>query len=590
MSGRRVRQPGVRPGSPRWSQTPAQTDDGQGVYALSRLDPLVRSASPVIGGPAGRRLASATGFWRAAPVLVLLSAVALGLGVVQKQHCRTTGWASPDQFWHACYSDIPVVFSSAGLGGADRLDLSSALGSAGLGQPPLAGLLMWVTSGFVDGTDAAANRSFFDLTALLLAGLLGVAVAAVTFTLGRRGWDAAHLAVSPVLIFAGLLSYQILAIALVALALFALSRARALTGGILLGLGVAAAPQVAVIALVVAVLALWRSGSYLNDHSDGRDPRSPAGITFAGSTLVSWLVVRVLLLPGLSGQFGDVLGNWRSASPGYGSLWLVPQLLSASEPDPATSRAWQTAQLLLGWLFSTDALGGTVTAALVLLALLAGTVLLLVTTVGRVAPLAPMQDAVGTVIPARTAVPPTAAPPTAVPSTASADSDEAGEPTGTAPLNPAVMRAWVLQRVAPASLAALALVLVTAKALPAQTSLLLLPLIALSGLRWRDHLIWAGTEAVYFVGIWLYIGGETTANRGLPAQFYLIMLLARLAGIAWVGFQGALIYRASAVPARLRPEQGPFTGSLSIREISSPGVDEGSLLGDRDFGPAHFTG
>ncbi|GAB3241240.1 hypothetical protein [Kineosporia babensis] len=554
MTGRRVRQPRPKPGSPRWSQTPAETDDGEGVYSPTRLDPLVRSASPVIGGPAGRRLASSTGIWSAATVLVLLSAVVFGLGIVQKQHCRASGWSTPDHFWHACYSDIPVVFASSGLGGPDRPGLSEALGSpGGLGQPPLAGLLMWVTSGLVDSSDPGANRSFFDLTALLLAAMLAVAVAAVTFTLGRRGWDAAHLALSPVLITAGLISYQVLAIVLVALALFALSRNRALAGGLLLGLGVAAAPQVAVIAIVAGVLALWRSGTYLDHPSEtGRDPRALAAVTFAGTTVITWLVLRVLLLPGLTGQFGDMLDSWRGGAPGYGSLWLIPQLLGASEPDPASSWAGRLAQLLFGWMFSANALGGGATSALVVIALFVLGGLLLRLTVVRVPPLSALPVA--------------------------------GQPDTTN------MAEWVTRRLAPASLATLAVVLLTAKSLPAQTSLLLLPLIALSGLRWRDHLIWAGTEAVYFVGIWLYIAAETAPDRGLPSQFYLIMLLARLAGIAWVGLQGVLIYRATYAPPTAGPDQPDVTGALSIREISSPGLDEGTLLGDRDTGAPQSLG
>ncbi|MBT0771293.1 hypothetical protein KIH74_20315 [Kineosporia sp. J2-2] len=560
MTGRRVRQPSLRPGSPRWSQIPADTDDGESAYALSRLDPLVRSASPVIGGPAGRRLASATGFWRAATVLVLLSAVVFGLGIVQKQHCRAEGWSSPDQFWHACYSDIPVVFASSGLGGADRPDLTTALSpDTGLGQPPLAGLMMWVTSAVIDGDQVGANRDYFDLTALLLAALLAVAVAAVSFTLDRRGWDASHLALSPVLITAGLISYQVLAITLVALALFALSRNRAAAGGLLLGLGVAAAPQVAVVGVVVAVLALWRSGTYLQSQTDeaGRDPRALAGVTFAGVTVITWLVLRILLLPGLTGGFGDVWTDWRKGTPGYGSLWLIPKLLADSAPDPASSWGGRFVQVLFGWLFAADSLGGAVTSVLVVIALLVAGAALLRLTVVKVAPLSPIRT--GTLI-------------------------EDGVDPGTGSSSSTVLADWVTRRVAPASLATLAVVLVTAKSLPAQASLLLLPLIALSGLRWRDHLIWAGTEAVYFVGIWLYIAGETTANRGLPSQFYLLMLVARLAGIAWVGVQGVLVYRATGAGAEGYPDQVGFTGSLSIREISPPGLDEGTLLGDRDAG------
>jgi hypothetical protein len=107
-------------------------------------------------------------------------------------------------------------------------------------------------------------------------------------------------------------------------------------------------------------------------------------------------------------------------------------------------------------------------------------------------------------------------------------------------------------------------VLFTAKSLPVQASLLLLPLIALSGLRWRDHLIWAATELVYFVGIWLYIGGETTSNRGLPALFYLLMLAARLAGIAWVGVQGVLVFRSPS------PELAP---AVENTRADPPAVD-----------------
>ncbi|GLY14063.1 membrane protein [Kineosporia sp. NBRC 101677] len=553
MTGRRVRQPSLKPGSPRWSQTPAETDDGEGVYAPSRLDPLVRSASPVIGGPAGRRLATATGFWSAATVLVLLSAAVLGAGLVQKQHCRAAGWTSPDHFWHACYSDIPVIFASSGLGGSDRPGLSEALGSAGgLGQPPLAGLLMWVTSGLVDGADPGANRSFFDLTALLLAAVLAVGVAATTFTLGRRGWDAAHLAISPVLITAGLISYQILGITLLALALFALSRSRALAGGVLLGLGISAAPQVAVVAVVAAVLALWRSRHPAHPAEAGRDPRALAAVTFAGTAAITWLVVRVLLLPGFTGQFGDMVSAWRDGAPGYGSLWLVPQLLGASEPEPASSWAGRLAQLLFGWLFNADALGGTATSMLVVLALIVLTGLLVRFTVFRVPPLSPLR-------------------------------------TGGRP--PSLdLAEWVTRRLAPASLATLAVVLLTAKSLPAQSSLLLLPLIALSGLRWRDHLIWAGTEAVYFVGIWLYIAAETTSNRGLPSHFYLIMLLLRLAGIAWVGVQGVLVYRSTSTPPEPAPDLPDTTAGLRIHEISSTGLDEGTLLGDRDAGAPRSLG
>jgi hypothetical protein len=489
MTPRRIRQGAGDRTLIRWTNN--DEVDGPTVYSPSRLDPVVRSASTVIGGPAGRRLASRTGFWGAIPVLLLLAAAVFSFGIVEKQHCRAQGWSSPDQFWHACYSDIPVLYGSASLGGDDRAGLVDSLGQGGLGQPPLSGALMWVTSSLIsDGPDA--GRNFFDLSAVLLTVVLLIAVASIALIAGGRGWDAAHLALSPVLVTAGLISYQLLAVALLAAALLALARGRPIVSGLLLGLAVAAAPQVAVVGLVVIILAHrhLRVG-----HGSG------LGLPFGVTAIACWLIVRVLLLPGFTGQLGSAWKGWVEAVPGYGSFWLMPQLFGASEPNPAESLGGRALQLLFGWIFKIGPLGGTAAAVLSLLFL-------------AVLVVAILRFTVIDEVPAET---------------------------------PATLGRLITTKVAPLSLALLAAVLFTAKSLPIQASLLLLPLIALSGLRWRDHLIWASTEIVYFVAIWLYIAGETTPNRGLPALFYLILLAARLAGIAWIGVQGVVAYRSVAL-------------------------------------------
>jgi hypothetical protein len=112
-------------------------------------------------------------------------------------------------------------------------------------------------------------------------------------------------------------------------------------------------------------------------------------------------------------------------------------------------------------------------------------------------------------------------------------------------------------RLAHGTLLAVAATLLVLKSLPVQSSLLLLPFIALAGLKWRDHLVWATTEIAYFVGVWLYIAGATTANRGLPAGFYLVLVLARLCGIAWIAVQAA----RAAVDPRLDPVRNPADGA-----------------------------
>ncbi len=98
-------------------------------------------------------------------------------------------------------------------------------------------------------------------------------------------------------------------------------------------------------------------------------------------------------------------------------------------------------------------------------------------------------------------------------------------------------------RVAHLALFALAGGLLVVKSIPPQAGLLLLPLIALAGLRWRDHLIWAGAEIAYFVGVWLYIAASSESSKGLPAGFYLVLILVRCAAIAWLAVQAVRVAR-----------------------------------------------
>ena len=459
------------------------------VVAPSRDDPVVRAASQVIGGPAGRRLASATGIWRAAPVLVALSAVMLGFGVVEKQHCREQGWTTPDQFWHACYTDIPVLFGSASLGGPDRATLGEATGPAGLGQPPLASAAMWLVSSVVPDDAQNPARSFFDTSTIVLVILLAVAVTAMSLAVGRRRFDAAHLALAPILVTAGLISYQLLAVALLSIALLAWQRERPVLAGVFLGLAAASAPPLVLLAVALAaLLVMWRAG------------RAGNAVVFAGVGLVTWFAVRVMLLPGVTGALGEAWRNWRDAPPGYGSLWLAPQLLGASAPR--RDRWW--------WPFGgVGAMSGSTASALSLIAI-TGFVL--------------------------------------------------------------VVAIVVLRRPRPVPFARVALALaagtlVLGTSLPVQASLLLLPLVALAGLRWRDHLVWAGAEVAYFVAVWLYIGAQSDPNRGLPAGFYLVFLLARLAGISWLGWQALM----TPAPGDEQPvDNNPFAPELWTVSMTPP--------------------
>jgi hypothetical protein len=84
------------------------------------------------------------------------------------------------------------------------------------------------------------------------------------------------------------------------------------------------------------------------------------------------------------------------------------------------------------------------------------------------------------------------------------------------------------------SVVLVALTLVTGKSFPVQASLWLVPLLALCGVRWRDQLIWAGAETAHFLAVWLYVGGLSKPDRGLPPGWYALFLVIRVLAVVYI--------------------------------------------------------
>ena len=73
-----------------------------------------------------------------------------------------------------------------------------------------------------------------------------------------------------------------------------------------------------------------------------------------------------------------------------------------------------------------------------------------------------------------------------------------------------------------------------------QYVLWLLPLAALARPRWRDVLIWQSFEVLYFVGIWMHLGGMLQpAGDGEPDRVYWLIVFLRLAATVW--FMGMVV-------------------------------------------------
>jgi len=306
--------------------------------------------SEVVGGPVGRH-ARPHRWWVPVRILLSLFAVGFALAVVQHEPCLKTSWSS-DQARYAkgCYSDVPYLYTGRGFAeglwpyadSEGRYQVMEypvgisylAWGAAKLTQlepigPPMvqrslgdAGQL-WSLPGMTEEVN-----KYFLVTALLLC-LFGLG--ATWFLAGThrgRPWDALYFVLSPCLLATGLINWDLMAVALVAGALWAWSRDRPLLAGVLIGLG--AATKLYPLFLLGPILVVaWR-----------RRQLGAFGLA-AGGTSIAWVVAN---LPAwLTGpeqwQFFWRFNSDRGAD--LGSLWLVLQDAGHSvAPDTINTWSW----------------------------------------------------------------------------------------------------------------------------------------------------------------------------------------------------------------------------------------------------------
>lgn len=328
----------------------ARVGPGPGVVAPTRDDPFARWASPVLGGPAGRRAVHpGHPWWTPATVLVLLAGATSALAVVRAQHCRASGWTTPGQFVHTCYSDVAVLYGT--LGGQPRtlLGLDPATPD-GLGQPALTTYLASLLAALVPPFEALSQavaparegvdpgpRVYFDLFAVLAAVALVSAVLAVVALSGRRPWDATLVALSPVVVLSGLVSFDVLGVALGVVGVLAWARGHPLLAGVLLGAAVSARIHVVVVLLALVLLSL-RAGA----------ARQVA--TTVSAAAFSWAALNLPLALLAPQAWTAPARGWWSSEPGYGSLLLLPRLLADEQVQgvaPLTARQATVVSLVL---------------------------------------------------------------------------------------------------------------------------------------------------------------------------------------------------------------------------------------------------
>ena len=268
----------------------------------SRNDSVVAALSQVIGGPVGRHaLVGRTRVFTPLRVMFMIALVFLALGWTTKAPClQTVGTGSPDQrvanwenqraYYELCYSDTVPLYGAELLSQGKFPYKSSWLELDSAGQPRtqydgrtavrymeypvLTGVYQYVAMALAKTYTAVAKKTgiallagvaevvmFFNIAAFGLALAWLATVWATAMLAGRRVWDAALVAASPILIFQAFTNFDALATALATGGLLAWARRRPLLAGVLIGLGVSAKLYPALLLLPLLLLAV-RTGRF----------------------------------------------------------------------------------------------------------------------------------------------------------------------------------------------------------------------------------------------------------------------------------------------------------------------------------------
>jgi glycosyl transferase family 87 len=236
------------------------------------------------------------------------------LGYAQKLPCSSGGaWNSyTGQFHDACYTDIYPLYYVEQLS-----DGKVPYYGHPVEYPVLMGAMMqaaaWAVHSVADAY--ARGKDFYNVSVVMLAVCLLVGVLATAATANREGrdagWKAALLvALSPGLILAAYINWDLFAMALTACGLAAWAASRPWLAGVLLGLAVAT--KFYPLLLFAALFLLCLRAGRLREF----------GRALAGG-VIAWLAVNLPVALTATSGWAEFYAMSRSRGADWGSVWYM---------------------------------------------------------------------------------------------------------------------------------------------------------------------------------------------------------------------------------------------------------------------------
>jgi uncharacterized membrane protein len=179
-------------------------------------------------------------------ILIVLAILVSLLSFAKFNYCQSTGWASPGQYIHACYSDLPALYSARGLD-SNAWPYSSDDNS--VEYPVITAMVMYATSFLANSPVSYFNINIFFLVLLFIATVIVVRKIRPEF---------AYLsAIAPAVIASLFINWDLWGIATMLLAIYWFDRKKYLHSALILSLSIST-KFLPVFLLIPIAFILWR--------------------------------------------------------------------------------------------------------------------------------------------------------------------------------------------------------------------------------------------------------------------------------------------------------------------------------------------
>jgi len=235
--------------------------------------------------------------------LVALALFASLISFVKFSPCENTGWATPDQYIHACYSDLSALYVSRGL---DTNTWPFASDDNSVEYPVITAMVMYATSFAAKSPASYFNVNIFFLVLLFLATVIAVRKIRPEF---------AYLsAIAPAMIASLFINWDLWGIATMMLAIYWFDRKQYLHSALILSLSIST-KFLPIFLLIPIAFILWR------------DAKLKELVKYVGVVAATWLAINAPF------ALTTPTGWWRffklnlERGADWGSFWLALQQL-----------------------------------------------------------------------------------------------------------------------------------------------------------------------------------------------------------------------------------------------------------------------